>query len=127
MPAGALRNKKRSGELPLFRSSWIADYPDAENFMIPYIQKNFAPNGSNYTHFKNKTFEKLYEKSFYIADIEERKLIYQQLDSILIEEAPIIPLFYDEAIRFDRKNVVGIPNNAQTFLFLKTAKKLKED
>jgi len=110
----------------MFRASWIADYPDAENFFIPYIRKNFTPNGSNYTHFHDENFEELYKKSFYIPNIEERKHIYEKLDSILIQEAPIIPLFYDEAIRFDRKEVIGIPNNSQNFLYLKTVKKLKE-
>lgn len=123
MPSGTLRQKKRSGKIQMFRASWIADYPDAENFMIPYIAEKFAPNGPNYTHFKNDTFEALYKKSFTINEIEERKLIYQKLDSILIDEAPIIPLFYDEAIRFDQKNITGIPNNSQSFLFLKEVKK----
>ncbi len=127
MTASSLRAKKKAGQLSLFRSSWIADYPDAENFMIPFIKEKFAPNGPNYTHFKNPTFEKLYRKSFTIPDINERKFIYEKLDSILIEEAPIIPLYYDEVIFFDKKNVVGIPNNAQSFLYLKTAKKLKEE
>jgi len=127
MPSGTLRQKKRSGKIQMFRASWIADYPDAENFMIPYIAEKFAPNGPNYTHFKNKTFETLYKKSFTINNIEERKLIYQKLDSILIEEAPIIPLFYDEAIRFDQKNITGIPNNSQSFLFLKEVKKTTVD
>ncbi len=123
MPAGTLRQKKKGGKISMFRASWIADYPDAENFMIPYISEKFAPNGPNYTHFKNDEFERLYRKSFFINEINERKLIYQKLDSILIEEAPIIPLFYDEAIRFDRKNVIGIPNNSQSFLYLKNVKK----
>jgi len=126
LPAGTIRKLKRSGEIPMFRASWIADYPDAENFFIPYIRKNFTPNGSNYTHFHDENFEELYKKSFYIPNIEERKHIYEKLDSILIQEAPIIPLFYDEAIRFDRKEVIGIPNNSQNFLYLKTVKKLKE-
>lgn len=125
LPAGNIRKMKRSGGFDLFRGSWIADYPDAENFFIPFIKKNFAPNGSNYTHFYNKTFEKLYKNSFSIPDINERKLIYEKLDSIIIEEAPVIPLFYEEAIRFDRKNIIGVPNNAQNFLYLKTVKKLK--
>lgn len=127
MPSGTLRQKKRSGKIQMFRASWIADYPDAENFMIPYIKEKFAPNGPNYTHFKNDTFEALYKESFTINEIEKRKLIYQKLDSILIEEAPIIPLFYDEAIRFDQKNVVGIPNNSQSFLYLKNVQKIKEE
>ncbi len=123
MPAPTLRKQKHAGKLELFRASWIADYPDAENFMLPYYSKNFTPNGPNYTHFKNTSFDKLYEQSFMIPDLEKRKLLYQKMDSILIAEAPIIPLYYDEFVRFTQNNVSGIPKNPQNFLFLKTAKK----
>ena len=125
MPAPTLRKQKSSGKLELFRASWITDYPDAENFMLPYYSKNFTPGGPNYTHFSNETFDRLYEKSFTVPDIEERKLLYQKMDSIVIAEAPIIPLYYDEYVRFTQKNVSGIPNNPQNFLFLKTARKSK--
>ena len=123
LPAPTLRQQKRAGKLELFRASWIADYPDAENFMLPYYSSNFTPNGPNYTHFKNKKFDRLYEKSFSIPNIEERKLLYQQMDSIIIAEAPIIPLFYDQVIRFTQKNISGLSRNAQNFLFLKRVKK----
>lgn len=123
LPAPTLRQQKHAGKLELFRASWIADYPDAENFMLPYYSPNFTPNGPNYTHFKNVKFDRLYEKSFSIPNIEERKLLYQQMDSIIIAEAPIIPLFYDQAIRFTQKNISGLSKNAQNFLFLKRVKK----
>ena len=125
LPAPTLRQQKHAGKLELFRASWIADYPDAENFMLPYYGPNFTPNGPNYTHFKNSTFDRLYEESFNVSNIEERKLIYQQMDSIIIAEAPIIPLFYDQVIRFTPKNISGLSKNAQNFLFLKRVKKGK--
>lgn len=124
MPSGTLRQKKRNGKIQLFRASWIADYPDAENFMIPYIKEKFAPSGPNYTHFHNETFEKLYQHSFAVKNISERKHIYEQMDSIIIQEAPVIPLYYDEVVRFEQKNIVGMSNNSQSFLFLKNVKKL---
>lgn len=126
LPAPTLRQQKHAGKLELFRASWIADYPDAENFMLPYYGPNYTPNGPNYTHFKNPTFDRLYEKSFNIPNIDERKLLYQQMDSIIIAEAPIIPLFYDQVIRFTQKNVSGLSNNAQNFLFLKKVRKTKK-
>ena len=126
LPAPTLRQQKYSGKLELFRASWIADYPDAENFMLPYYSTNFTPNGPNYTHFKNETFDKLYQKSFTIPNIDDRKLIYQQMDSIIIAEAPIIPLFYDQVIRFTQKNISGMSKNAQNFLFLERVKKSKK-
>ena len=45
LPPPALRQAKSSGKLELFRASWVADYPDAENYMLPFYSKNFTPFG----------------------------------------------------------------------------------
>ncbi|MBW1295753.1 ABC transporter substrate-binding protein [Aquimarina litoralis] len=125
MTPSTIRKKKWSGELDAFRASWIADYPDAENFLSPYYSKNFTPNGPNYTHFKNETFDQLYEQSFSITDPKLREQLYIKMDSIVIAHAPIVPLYYDQATRFVQKNVKGLTNNPQNFLVLKRVWKEK--
>ena len=125
MPPSTLRQLKSSGELDTFRASWIADYPDAENYLSLFYSKNFTPNGPNYTHFKNTLYDSLYEHSLSMTDIEKRKIIYTQMDSIIISKAPIIPLYYDQVVRFTRKNVSGLTPNPQNFLVLKRVKKRK--
>ncbi|MDY8137227.1 ABC transporter substrate-binding protein [Aquimarina sp. 2201CG5-10] len=126
MPPSTIREQKWSGKLDLFRASWIADYPDAENFLSPYYSKNFTPNGPNYTHFKNETFDRLYEESFSITDQALREQYYAKMDSIIIAHAPIVPLYYDEVVRFTQKNVKGLTNNPQNFLILKRVWKEKK-
>src|SRR5690554_706142 len=123
MPPSTLRQMKSSGELDIFRGSWIADYPDAENYLSLFYSSNFAPNGPNYMHFRNATYDSIYEKSLNISDIDERKLLYTKMDSILVEEAPVVPLFYDMAVRFVNKKVSGVGINPQNFLVLKRVKK----
>ena len=125
LPPSTIREQKWKGELDIFRASWIADYPDAENFLSPYYSKNFTPNGPNYTHFKNETFDKLYEESFSITDQQLREESYATMDSIIIANAPIVPLYYDEVVRFTQKNVKGLTNNPQNFLVLKKVWKEK--
>lgn len=125
VPPSTLRQMKSSGELDIFRASWVADYPDAENYLSLFYSPNFAPNGPNYMHYKNTTMDSLYEKSLSIIDIEERKLIYTQMDSIIVADAPIVPLYYDMAIRFVNKKISGLGINPQNFLFLKRVKKAK--
>jgi len=125
MPPSTLRQMKSSGELDIFRASWIADYPDAENYLSLFYSPNFTPNGPNYTHFKNSTFDSLYDASLSISNIDERKVLYTKMDSIVIKEAPVVPLFYDMAIRFVNKKVSGLGINPQNFLFLKRVKKEK--
>ena len=47
------------------------------------------------------------------------------MDSLIINEAPIVPLYYDEVVRFSRKNVIGLGINPINLLNLKRVKKVK--
>lgn len=123
VPPSTLRQLKSSGELDIFRASWVADYPDAENYLSLFYSPNFTPNGPNYTHYKSAVFDSLYEKAMSISNIEERKTLYTKMDSLVINEAPIIPLFYDMAVRFVNNKVTGLGINPQNFLVLKRVKK----
>lgn len=123
VPPSTLRQMKSSGELDVFRASWVADYPDAENYLSLFYSPNFTPDGPNYTHFKNEKLDSLYQESLFITNIEDRKRLYTKMDSIVVDQAPVVPLFYDMAIRFVSKEVSGLGINPQNFLFLKNVKK----
>lgn len=123
LPPSMLRQGKSKGKLPVFRASWIADYPDAENYLSLYYSKFFTPNGSNYTHFKNKEFDQLYEKAIGTVANLKRYKIYQKMDSIIIDKAPIVPLYYDEVTLFSQKNVKNLKINAINLLDLKKVRK----
>lgn len=123
MPASALKDAKANGKLDIFRASWVADYPDAENYLSLFYSGNFAPNGPNYTHFSNRLFDELYQQSFSEIDIEKRHQLYSKMDSIVMAEAPVIVLFYDEVIRFTKKNVEGLGINPINLLDLKRVSK----
>ena len=123
LPASTLRERKANGQLSIFRGSWVADYPDAENYLFIYHSKNFSPNGPNYTHYKNDQFDALYEKAVETVDNQKRYLIYQKMDSLMMETAPVIPLYYDEVLRFTNKNLTGLGINPINHLHLKNVQK----
>ncbi len=125
MPNSALRQGMATGRVDFFRGSWIADYPDAENYLSLFYSKNQAPNGPNYTHFENARYDELYEQSFLIIDDQKRYELYRQMDSIIVSEAPVIPLFYDKAVRFTPKSVEGLGINPLNLLQLKRVKNIE--
>ena len=120
MPTATLRQAKSSGKLELFRASWIADYPDAENYLSLFYSKNFSPNGPNYTHFKNSAFDSLYESALSTTEDKLRFEQYRQMDALVMKDIPVIPLYYDEVIRFVQKGVKGMEINPINLLVLKT-------
>ncbi len=119
LPPPALRQAKSSGKLELFRASWVADYPDAENYMLPFYSKNFTPFGPNYMHFSSKEFDSLYLEVVKEKNELKRNTLFQKLDQIIIDEAPIIPMYYDQAIRFTQPNVKNMTMNPVNMLNLK--------
>ena len=124
LPPSTLRQLKNTGGLELFRASWVADYPDAENYLSLFISQNFTPNGPNYTHFYQAEIDSLYQRALTVPQDSLRWAIYRSMDEKIMEQAPVVPLYYDMAIRFVRKNVKDLGINAQNFLFLKRTKKI---
>lgn len=127
MPPSTLRQMRKAGNLQVFRSSWIADYPDAENYLALFYSKNQAPSGSNYTFFNDTVYDALYEKSLQLGNLKDRLPLYKSMDSIIVNQAPVVPLFYDESMRFISKNVHGLESNAVNMLELKSVSKTDAD
>ncbi len=119
----ALREQSAKGQLAIFRKSWLADYADAENFLAVFYSKNFCPVGPNYTHFYNAEFDALYEKARAEKNDSLRLSLYAECDNILMNEAPVIPLYYDQVSHFVRKNIEGLKTNPVNMLDLKSVRK----
>jgi len=122
-PPSTHRQMVATSKLNFFRGSWIADYPDAENYLSLFYSKNFCPNGPNYTHFNNSTYNKLYEQALSETNDSLRAKLYQQMDKIIIENAVIVPLYYDRVLRFTSKDISGFNSNAMNLLDLKRVRK----
>jgi ABC-type dipeptide transport system, periplasmic component len=122
-PPGALREQIAQGKSLWFRGSWIADYPDAENYLSLFYSKNLSPAGPNYTHFSSKAYDALYEKAIKETDINKRNAIYKQMNNLLMSSAPVVVLYYDQVLRFCQKNIHCLGTNAMNLLTLKYVKK----
>lgn len=122
-PPGALREHIAQSKIMWFRGSWIADYPDAENYLSLFYSPNFCPRGPNYTHFSNKTFDKLFKQAQKETSLEKRTKLYRDMDKLIMEEAPIVILYYDQVLRFSQKNIEGLSSNPMNLLILKNVRK----
>ncbi len=104
-----------------FRGSWIADYPDSENYLSVFYSKNPAP--PNYTRFSNVAYDKLYEQALAQTNDSLRYELYRSMDKIIIENAPVVPFWYDMAIHLVQKNITGFVPNSLNMLELRYVKK----
>ena len=125
-PPATLRQGMATAKVPFFRGSWIADYPDAENYLSLFYSKNWTPEGPNYTRFANPLFDEWYEQAISTTNDSLRIRLYQRMDSLVISEAPVIPLYYDQVLRFYRKGTKGLGGNALNLLDLTRVRKSRE-
>jgi ABC-type transport system substrate-binding protein len=109
------------GESPFFRACWIADYPEAENYLSVFYSKNPAP--PNYTRFRNARFDALFEQAIQEVNDSLRYRLYQEADRLIVEEAPVVPLWYDRVIRLVGSHVQNFYPTAQNGLELRRVKK----
>jgi len=119
--SASLRNAMTKGSIPMFRASWIGDYPDAENYFSLFYSGNPAP--PNYTRFNNAGYDSLYEAALKENNDSLRYGLYHQMEEILIEESPIIFLFYDQTALTASAEWANLPSNAINLLSLKKVRK----
>lgn len=100
-----------------FRGSWIADYPDAENYLSVFYSKNPAP--PNYTRYNSRVFDELFERAIRETNDSLRYRLYQQADQVMMMDAPVVPLWYDQVIRLVQPHVKGFKPNALNLLELR--------
>ena len=68
-------------------------------------------------------FDSLYEIALKENDELKKINLYQKMDQLIIDDAVIIPLYYDEVVRLVSNKIKGLGNNSMNLLNLKTVKK----
>ncbi|GAA4045412.1 ABC transporter substrate-binding protein [Hymenobacter glaciei] len=112
-----------NGRVAFFAKSWLGDYPDAENYLALFYSPNFSPAGPDKTHFKSAAYDKLYDEARRTQDVAKRTALYQAMDRIVVEESPVISLYYDEVVRLTQNNVRGLRPNPMNQLLLERVRK----
>ena len=87
--------KGRAGELMFFTDNWLFDYPDGENILQLLISKNFP--GINKSAYSNVKVDELYEQLKQTTNIDQRDKIIQQMEEIVFNDLPWIPLMYESS------------------------------
>lgn len=93
-----LKQAIRSGEAKMWRNGWIADYPDAENFLELIYGENLRNDGTSSSgiRYNNETFNTLFESSWKEKNDVKRMDILRQCDEILMKDAVLLPLTNDD-------------------------------
>lgn len=116
-----LLDQMAKSQVVFFRGSWIADYPDAENYLGVFYSRNPAP--PNYTRYINPHYDQLMEQSLRETNDSLRYIIYRQMDRILMADAPVVPLWYDMVLHLVQPGIHDFYPNSLNMLELKKVRK----
>ena len=113
-------NRFEHGKSNFWRTAWIADYPDPENFlsMFESIGVPANPNARSFpnsSRYVSTAYDTLLRKALIEVDEPKRNELYSQLDQMLIDDAAVMPIYYDNFIRLLQRNVRNLPINAMEY------------
>jgi oligopeptide transport system substrate-binding protein len=92
-------------DFQLSSGSWIADFADPINFLEVF---KFKKGGSNNTLWENSRYAELLDQSSQVADPLQRLELLAQSEQILIDEMPMIPIFYYTMLYVNQPNLKGV-------------------
>jgi oligopeptide transport system substrate-binding protein len=82
-------DKMERRQCQMYSLGWVADYPDAENFLQLFYGPNSSP-GPNHSNYVNPEFDRMYEQIRVMQDSPERSAIYQRMADLVVEDCPWI-------------------------------------
>lgn len=95
----------RAGLYDAYFTGWVADYPDPENFLDVLFHSGSAGNHSGYS---NPEVDDLLERARVETDEAKRLALYAEAERLIVEDAPIIPLFFDREYTLVKPHVKGL-------------------
>ncbi len=104
------------GKSEVYRSAWVADYPSPESFLsilygadVP--ESMDEPSYPNAMRYKNAEFDSLFNLGKITVDNIKRNDYFAEAEKIMMEEAPIMVIWYTENYTLYHSRVRGFYNN----------------
>ncbi len=98
----------RQHDFVLARSGWIADLPTPENFLLVHQQANGA---GNYSGYNNLEYNAILARAIAEPNFEKRKQLMSKAEKILIDDMPILPLYFYVTRALVSERIAGWENN----------------
>ncbi|MCX5580026.1 ABC transporter substrate-binding protein [Kaistia terrae] len=104
---GEYRKRLQAGEHQMGQLGWSGDNGDPDNFFFLLGCEGARPGGQNLSKWCNKDFEALFQKAKSTFDVAERTKLYEQMQVIAHEEAPVFNMAHSIVYEPIRKNVTN--------------------
>ncbi len=79
------------GKFPVFLYAWFADVPDPDNFLFRLF---YSRSPQNYVGYNNRIVDDLVLQARGERDLQRRVDLYRRAEQLILEDAPIIPIWH---------------------------------
>jgi oligopeptide transport system substrate-binding protein len=113
--------EERYARCDMSRSAWVADYPSPENFLSMFYGADVPtdlsqPSYPNVSRYRNPEFDKLFDAGSAAKTTEEANKIFLQAEQLMMKDAPVLVLWYDENYRLSQSRVRNFFTNPMRYL-----------
>ena len=112
-------DKLERGVAGFFRTGWIADYSDPENFFNLFLSEHIPAEGEknylNSTRYESQKYDSLYYDALSSYEKIDRYERYLKIDQMIIDDAIIMPLYYKEDYRLLQPYVKNFYQNPMEY------------
>ncbi|PKK40382.1 Oligopeptide ABC transporter, periplasmic oligopeptide-binding protein OppA [Clostridiaceae bacterium JG1575] len=116
------QSSRNNGDFEIARHGWIADYNDPMSFLDMWISgEGEGVWGNNDAHFKNDRYDDLIRKARVEIDLAKRTQLLHEAEAILMEEMPILPIYFYTNVLCFKDYVKGVRKSPLGFLYFETA------
>jgi peptide/nickel transport system substrate-binding protein len=104
------------GVYPIFLLDWTPDFLDADNYIQPFLEcakgseKEGCQEGSSFlqgSYYFSDRANQLIDRSRQTQNPETRKQLFEQLQDLLVQDVPFIPLWQNKDILVSQKRIEG--------------------
>ena len=112
-------NTRQQGDYQISRHGWSGDYADAMTFLDMWVTNG----GNNDTGFSNAQYDSLISQAKIETDVVKREGLLREAEDILMDEMPVIPVYYYTTVMAWNKAVKGIQVSVVGKVYFKNAYK----
>jgi oligopeptide transport system substrate-binding protein len=106
---GSFQDSQQQLKFTVARRAWGGDYLDANTYLDMFV----TDGENNCTGFSNPEYDKLIADAAKEPDVAKRKQILESAERLLMDELPIIPIYFYVSRNMVRPRVRGFYNNLQ--------------
>lgn len=97
-----------NGRAPFFRMGWTIDYPDPDGFLYTMFHSSNIGDGYNYYRYKNPEVDRLLNEARNETELMIRVPIYEKAEKIIVDDAPMVFLYFYTLNLLRQPNVQGL-------------------